>query len=447
MGNPMTVTKHALAKQWLALTLAVMAVSAQAASFEYRQNLSGLGLKASSTIGPAPAPASNVTLSLPSWNFGSVGVGNAPTKTFTLTNSGNAPASLSFEPLASPFSVANSCGAQLAASSSCDFTVEYRPTAEGPSSGTVAIAAGAKNLTVSLQGAATAATPTVEYVGIGTLTQFHQQNYTLGEFARDGNLLYGGDGGRAAYAYVDINSGVKTAITLSANWTGFGLPGGGNARVYQVFNHPTDATLKVLAGYWDATEDYAFVALAKANGEVTALGFVAQHSSPPYATMHGSNVYVHSSNQGGKAIVCSVGAATVSCASSYFGGIYPTVDTSGKLHAMRFMSPAMQISVFENGVYTAPTYRAVTGIPAAMNSIDFGSDGNLYATVSGSPAVWKIDRNTWNATVFAGSATETGNSTGTIHTARFSTTINVQRSPRGLYVKDPTNRILYEIKL
>jgi hypothetical protein len=173
------------------------------------------------------------------------------------------------------------------------------------------------------------------------------------------------------------------------------------------------------------------------------------NASPWQPTLSGNNAYLQGINGAG-AMACSIDASTVTCNSSRFGGQHPTVDRNGVLHVAYFAmygNDPRQVAVFEAGPYQSPTRKTVTGISNNLRTIAFGSDGNLYATLVNSHAVWKIDRTTWVATVFAGSDTETGDVGGTTSTARFTGQLAVQQSEAGLYVKDTNNRIVYEIKL
>lgn len=105
-------------------------------------SLSGTGLQA--ILASAPAALA----------FGDEPVGTAAAaQVVTLTNSGNAPASLSLSSLSAPFSVASTtCGASLPASASCVYSVTFTPTAMGQVSGVLAIASDAGAQSIALSG-------------------------------------------------------------------------------------------------------------------------------------------------------------------------------------------------------------------------------------------------------------------------------------------------------
>ena len=78
------------------------------------------------------------TLTPPNINFGLQAIGTTSTaQVATLTNSGNGTLNLSHVTLTSPFTDTTTCGATLAANTSCTFTFKFAPSAAGPASGTL----------------------------------------------------------------------------------------------------------------------------------------------------------------------------------------------------------------------------------------------------------------------------------------------------------------------
>ena len=138
---------------------------------QFSVNLSGNGV--------AVAASGTLTLSPQSFDFGAVTIGGAaPTRHFTLTNSGNAALTVSGVTFSGPFASVAEAGAcamplVLQPGASCDLVVRYTPTAGGASAGSVAIQgdAPASSGTIALAGQASAAgaapTATQNYGGGG----------------------------------------------------------------------------------------------------------------------------------------------------------------------------------------------------------------------------------------------------------------------------------------
>jgi chitinase len=81
-----------------------------------------------------------VTLSPPSYNFGSTPVGTGTAwQTFTLSNSGSSAVSISNVTVSGPFVVSSNCGSSVAANGSCPIYVYFAPTASGAASGTLTV--------------------------------------------------------------------------------------------------------------------------------------------------------------------------------------------------------------------------------------------------------------------------------------------------------------------
>ncbi len=127
-------------------------------------NVSGGQLSASfSGTGIAPG---NMALSPGSYNFGNVQVGqNSQPESFSVTNSGGAPVTISTVTATAPFSItSNSCGTSLGANSACVIAVTFKPTTSGAASGTLTITGSAGTQTAILSGTGlTAATATLSF--------------------------------------------------------------------------------------------------------------------------------------------------------------------------------------------------------------------------------------------------------------------------------------------
>lgn len=105
-------------------------------------NLSGTGLKALVSASPGI-----VTFS------GEMVGATSATQGITLTNSGNAPAPVTLATTSGPFSVkSTTCGASLAAGTSCTYNVVFSPTSEGAVTGGLNVSTGAGNQAIVLSG-------------------------------------------------------------------------------------------------------------------------------------------------------------------------------------------------------------------------------------------------------------------------------------------------------
>jgi hypothetical protein len=110
--------------------------------------------------------APSLGISPQSFDFGSVAIGAAaPTRRFTLTNTGAAALTLSGATFSGPFAaVADSTGCAafpvtLQPGAACDLVVGYTPASTGASNGGVTIAAGSTTWSIALSGQGVAATP------------------------------------------------------------------------------------------------------------------------------------------------------------------------------------------------------------------------------------------------------------------------------------------------
>jgi hypothetical protein len=115
-------------------------------------SLSGTG------IGIPMAALSTLSLKFGDQNIGT----SSPAQTFTLSNTGSAPLSLSSIGATGDFSQTNNCGSSLAAGSSCQITATFTPTLAGTRTGTLTITDNALGSphTVALTGMGIAPAPT-----------------------------------------------------------------------------------------------------------------------------------------------------------------------------------------------------------------------------------------------------------------------------------------------
>jgi hypothetical protein len=93
-----------------------------------------------------------------SWDFGAVKSSAPGSKVFTLRNTGNADAPLTFSPMSAPFSLSNACPATLVAGADCSFTVNYSPTTGSLHRADLTVSSGTASQAISLTGSLAANT-------------------------------------------------------------------------------------------------------------------------------------------------------------------------------------------------------------------------------------------------------------------------------------------------
>ncbi|WP_042426418.1 choice-of-anchor D domain-containing protein [Streptacidiphilus anmyonensis] len=106
----------------------------------------------------------------------------------TVTNTGNASASISSVTTSGDFAQTNTCGNSLAANASCTVNVTFTPTATGTRTGSVTVNGNASNnpLTIALTGTGTSSAPTNLALNKATSESSNTQNYVSSNVT-DGN--------------------------------------------------------------------------------------------------------------------------------------------------------------------------------------------------------------------------------------------------------------------
>lgn len=169
--------------------------------------------------------------------FANQSVNTSSTKSFTLTNSGNAAATLSIGAMPAGFSQTNNCGGTLAVGGSCAFNVTFTPTASGNPSGTMAILGGVSATNIPLSGQSTCAAGAQAFTSSGTFSPTTGCSTYLvlvvgggGGGATSGfNFSYGPYSGAGGSGYVNVSNanGLTTAtgVTVGSG----GAPNGAGA--------------------------------------------------------------------------------------------------------------------------------------------------------------------------------------------------------------------------
>lgn len=163
---------------------------------------------ASNSVGPA------VTLSGTAVSFGSFDAGVAsPAQVLTITNSGNAPLNISKIVATGDFSVTHTCSAPVAAGTSCNVSITFKPSVAGARTGLLTITDDALNgqQVVALSGTGTTATISIAPAGGGSTTA----TVTAGQAATY-NLSLAGSPGAAGTATLSCTGApVNAACTVA----------------------------------------------------------------------------------------------------------------------------------------------------------------------------------------------------------------------------------------
>ena len=151
--------------------------AAQLSEFEVYPAVGG-GNTSSATLSASPS----------SLSFGSQNTGTTSSaQTVTISNTGNASASISAIAAAAPFAETNTCGATLVAGASCTASVTFAPTATGAASGSLTVSSNATNSTLSVALSGTGASTTTNLALNRPVTaSSYTQTYVPGNVV-DGN--------------------------------------------------------------------------------------------------------------------------------------------------------------------------------------------------------------------------------------------------------------------
>jgi hypothetical protein len=140
---------------------------------------------------PSAGGSSSATLAAAptSLSFAGQAVGSTSSaQAVTVTNTGNATASISSVTTSGDFAQTNTCGSSLAANASCTVNVTFTPTASGTRTGSVTVNGNASNnpLTIALTGTGTSSTPVNLALNKTTSESSNTQNYVASNVT-DGN--------------------------------------------------------------------------------------------------------------------------------------------------------------------------------------------------------------------------------------------------------------------
>jgi hypothetical protein len=146
-------------------------------------------------------------------------------KPVTVTNTGNAAASVAGVSVSGDFSQTNTCGSSIAAGASCTVNVSFRPVASGTRTGTLTVTSNATNspLTVGLSGTGAGATSTNLSSGKPTSESSHTDVYPSGNVTDGNQASYWESANNAFPQWVQVDLGSsqsasRIVLQLPAGW-------------------------------------------------------------------------------------------------------------------------------------------------------------------------------------------------------------------------------------
>jgi hypothetical protein len=164
-----------------------------------------------------------LTASPTSLAWGNVALNTTTSKTFTVTNMGNAAAPVTLGALPGGFASSNNCGASLAVNGSCTVTVSFDPTAAGSYGGTFSVLGGTNASSVSVSGTNLCFSPGAQaFTGNGTFTPTVGCNTYLVLAVGGGGgggCGYGGGGG-SGHVAVSYANGLTSPIAVTMGYAG-----------------------------------------------------------------------------------------------------------------------------------------------------------------------------------------------------------------------------------
>jgi hypothetical protein len=173
-------------------------------------------------------------------------------KTVTLSNTGNAAATISSIAVTGDFSQTNTCGSTIAAGASCTVSVKFAPQASGAHTGTLTVAGNASNspTLVALSGTGTGTVSTNLAAGKPTTESSHTDVYPSSNVTDGNQATYWESANNAFPQWVQVDLGSAQSVGRLV----LQLPGGWDARTETLsVQGSTDGssftTVKSAAGY------------------------------------------------------------------------------------------------------------------------------------------------------------------------------------------------------
>ncbi|HDR9106031.1 choice-of-anchor D domain-containing protein [Paraburkholderia sp. A2RO-4L] len=370
-------------------------------------DLSGTGLATQLSLSPASA------------DFGNVKTNASATRSFTLTNQGNAAASSLTYAMPADVTESDNCGQTLAAGASCTVTLNYAPTTAAPLAAPLKVSAQDSNAQVPLTGTPTCpgGTATFNYTGADQTVQAlaacgHASIAMWGA----GGAGYSGTGGGAGYTGGTVPLTDKASLVIKVGQGGYSVPvcefagytcttttaslGGGGGGGSFVF---VNGTLAMAAGGGGGGGGFG---LASAVGTAAATGYAGGAGGGLVGAAGGGKA---PSTGGGGGTQTAGGAAGICGTGSCMYGIAGSYLLGGATQDML----ANQHNYGGGGI-------AGYGIPA--NGAEGGGGGGYYGGGSGDDGTGNGDGGSGggggsgyvmpgvtNATLTAGSGTTPGN--------------------------------------
>ncbi|MFD8569817.1 choice-of-anchor D domain-containing protein [Streptomyces sp. NPDC059639] len=170
--------------------------------------------------------AASLDASPTSLTFASTAPGStSAAQTVKVTNSGDATASISSVAASGDFIQTNTCGSSLAAGSSCNVSVTFKPTASGTRTGTLTVNSNASNspLTVALSGTGSGSAGTNLAAGRPTSESSHADVYPSSHLTDGSQSTYWESANNAFPQWVQVDLGAaksasRVVLQLPAAW-------------------------------------------------------------------------------------------------------------------------------------------------------------------------------------------------------------------------------------
>ncbi|WP_042372075.1 choice-of-anchor D domain-containing protein [Streptacidiphilus neutrinimicus] len=167
---------------------------------------------------PSAGGSSAATLSAAptSLSFAGQTVGStSAAQAVTVTNTGNAAASVSSVTTSGDFAQTNTCGSSLAANASCTVNVTFTPTATGTRTGSVTVNGNASNnpLTIALTGTGTSSAPTNLALHKATSESSNTQNYVSADVTDGDQSTYWESANGSFPQWVQVDLGASQSVS------------------------------------------------------------------------------------------------------------------------------------------------------------------------------------------------------------------------------------------
>jgi hypothetical protein len=191
---------------------------------------SGWSTSTCGNVNPAPVyppfPATNgatLAASPSSLTFAALAVGGtSAAQNVTISNTGNAAATVSAVAVSGDFAQTNTCGTSIAASGSCTVSVTFKPTANGSRTGAITVSSNATNPTLTVNLTGTGGVAAVDLAaGKATSTSGVQQTYVAANAVDSNQATYWEAPSEPGWLQVDLGASQsvsRVVLKLPTTW-------------------------------------------------------------------------------------------------------------------------------------------------------------------------------------------------------------------------------------